>query len=124
MKIKQFAKDHKKELIVTGIVIGAAAIAIIAIKAKKDPTKELNEILKGLAERALRVKDLPKPSWEGMEIFEHWTENEVQNMILTCHVCDLGPLGEHLMNDMLTQANPDIPIEMVLSYGSSCWIGA
>lgn len=123
MEIKKFAKDHKKELIIAGVVLGVTAITIIAIKAKKDPTKELSEILKGLAERALRVKDLPKPSWEGMDIFEHWTENEVQNMILTCHVYDLGPLGEHLMNDMLTQANPDIPIEMVLSYGSSCWVG-
>ncbi len=123
MEIKKFAKGHKKELIIAGVVLGITAITIIAIKAKKDPTKELNEILKGLAERALRVKDLPKPSWEGMEIFEHWTENEVQNMILSCHVCDLGNLGEHLMNDILTQANPDIPIEMVLSYGSSCWVG-
>lgn len=124
MNSKQFAKDHKKELIIAGVVAGVAVVTVITIKLKKNPLKNLtaDDISKLLSENVFHVKDLPKPSWDGVEIIEHWNEMGAQNMILNCHVCDLGKLGENLMNDLLTQANPDIPIEMILSYGSSCWV--
>lgn len=127
MEVKKFVKDHKKGLIIGGVVVGTVAGFIILWKVfkVKNPKKAAE-----IASNTFKVfefgigKDLPKPLWEGMEIIEHWSESDgAQNMILNCHVCQLGELGEHLMNDMVTQANPDIPIEMILSYGSSCWVG-
>ncbi len=127
MEIKKFIKEHKTEIIIGGAIVTGVAATVLAIKFGKckvstvDASKILKEVTKAIPNFA--KNDLPIPQWEGFEIIEHWTENGVQNMILNCHVCDLGPLGEHLMSDMLTQANPDIPIEMILSYGSACWVG-
>ena len=127
MEVKSFIKAHKTKIIIGGIIVTGVVATIFAIKFGKgkmptvNTSKILEEITKAIPNFA--KNDLPIPHWEGFEISEHWTENEVQNMILSCHVCDLGTLGEHLMGDMLTQANPDIPIEMILSYGSSCWVG-
>ena len=117
MEIKKFIKDHKKEFIVTGVVVAGVTLTVIALKKAKTPTKELQKICEKIA--ALPPRDLTIPDWNGMEIFEHWTEDHVQNMILKCHVTQLGELGEHLLDDFATQCNPDIPVELVLTYCNS-----
>lgn len=118
MDIKTFAEKHKTELIIGGVVVVGVAATVFAIKRKRSPVKDLDKIAATIKESMLN-NNLGIPNWEGMEIFEHWNEGGFQNMILKCHVCDLGKLGENMMNDMLTQCNPDVPIEMVLTYCNS-----
>ena len=120
MEIKKFIKDHKKEFIVTGVVVAGVTLTVIALKRKKDPAWQLQKICEMISELPPSIKhDLTIPNWNGMEIFEHWTEDHVQNMILKCHVTQLGELGEHLLDDFATQCNPDIPVELVLTYCNS-----
>lgn len=125
MDIKKFAKDHKKELIIGGVVITVAAGSVVAWKLFKgkvlDITKDYIPKLFAVAKTAMN-NDLPKPTWDGIEVLEHWNEGLYQNMILNCHPYDLGKLGDLLINDLATQANADLPVEIILSYGSSCWI--
>lgn len=118
MELRKFVKDHKKELIIGGVVVVGVAATVFAIKRKRSPAKDMDAIC-GMIKETMQNNNLGIPNWEGMEIFEHWNEGGFQNMILKCHVCDLGKLGENMMNDMLTQCNPDVPIEMVLTYCNS-----
>ena len=118
MDLKKFAKDHKKELIIGGVAVVGITATVILLKHKKDPVKELDAICRMIKNNMLD-NGLGIPNWEGIQVLEHWNEDGIQNMILKCHVCDLGKLGENMMNDMLTQCNPDIPIEMVLTYCNS-----
>lgn len=125
MSIKKFAKDHKKELIIGGVVITVAAGSVVVWKLLKGKVpnipKDYIPKLFAVAKTAMN-NDLPKPTWDGIEVLEHWNEGLYQNMILNCHTYDLGKLGENLMNDLVTQANADLPVEIILSYGSSCGI--
>lgn len=111
MNIKQFFKNHKKKIIIGAVIASATVISILATKYPK--TAEV------ILPKLFNNTDLPKPDWEGFEINEHWTENGVQNMILSTFAYRLGEFGEHLMDDILTQANPDIPIEMIISYSAN-----
>lgn len=122
MEIKKFIKDHKTEIIIGGVIVTGVAATILAIKFGKgkmptvDTSKILEEITKAIPNFA--KNDLPKPTWEHFQIIEHWTEGGVNNMIITGFAPWMGELGEHLINDSLTWANPDIPVEMVLTYAS------
>ena len=111
MNIKQFIKDHKKKIIIGAAIASATIIAIWATKHPKAADVVLPELFPN--------SYLPKPDWDGFDIDMHWTENGIQNMILTTFAYRLGELGEHLIDDILTQANPDIPVDIVVSYSAS-----
>ena len=122
MEIKKFIANHKKEIIIGGVVITGVAATILAIKLGKGkvPTVDTSKVM----EQAMKAmpnfmkNDLAKPTWDHFEVIEHWFEGGANNMIITGYAPWMGELGEHLINDPLTWANPDIPIEMVITYGS------
>lgn len=122
MEIRKFIKDHKTEIIIGGVIVTGVAATILAIKFGKckAPSVDASKILemaKAIPNFANK-NDLAKPNWEHFQIIEHWTEDGVNNMIITGFAPWMGELGEHLINDSLTWANPDIPVEMVLTYAS------
>ena len=112
MKFKKFVKDHKTELAIAGTVVAAAAVGFAIYKSKSKTTSV----------RMLDRFSLPKPEWEGFEIDKHWMDADCNILIASTHICNLGELGNLLMNDSITSANPDIPVELAIVYGSDNFI--
>ena len=81
MDLRKFMNDHKKELVIGGVVVVGVAATIFAIKRKRSPAKDLDAIC-GMIKETMQNNNLGIPNWEGMEIFEHWNEGDFQNMIL------------------------------------------
>lgn len=112
-KIKEFVVKNKKEILIVGgsiIVIGIGVFAII--KFKKNGLEIANKVTASLPN--LVKNDLPLPDWKGVTVYNHWFEdNYSRNIILNAPVWELGNLGDNLVK---LGANPDIPIEMILSY--------
>lgn len=102
MKIKQFIKKHKKQIaIIGGVSIGVAIFAMY---------------------KRFSTKDIEIPKWEGFDIDLHFadsTDNGVRYMRLNAPAWKLGELGDHLINDELTWANADIPVDIIIGYCSN-----
>ena len=112
-KIKKFWEENKVKI----IAVGSGTIAIVGgalwIKSKNVSALETAEKITSHLPNLVK-NDLPVPKWDGVEVFNHWFEDDyIRNMILSCPAYKMGELGDKLID---LGANPDISIEMVLSY--------
>ena len=102
MEIKKFVKDHKKELIIGGLVIAGVATAVYVVKTKKAPPA------------------VPAPTGEDFHaivntMLNNWDEVGVTQMITgAAHVENLGEIGQHLIAN--NNASPDDVIQFVIAH--------
>lgn len=123
MNIKEFVKENKKKLMITGATIVGGVGVYCAIKhygkvkaPDIDYTQLSEDVVKASSGIFSKTPDLPKPNW-GIRFIvdEHWKNTEYTNMmILDTFAPDLGDLGKNLMNDF--NVNPDIPISLIMEY--------
>lgn len=112
-KIKKFWEENKIKIIAVGSGLAAVGGGVLWFKlTKKSALEVAAEATSHLPN--LVKNDLPIPKWDGIEVFNHWFEDDyVRNMILSIPAYKMGEFGDKLID---LGANPDVPIEMVLSY--------
>ena len=97
-KIKGFARDHKKELIATAVVVGGSVLLILGCKRlSKKYTSKINDLFK--------VNDISIPDrlkiWNTTEL---WKQGDHLDAIIeTIPVYDLGELGEQFIENGLVE---------------------
>lgn len=99
MEIKKFIKDHKKELIIGGLVVAGVATAVYVVKTKKAPPVQTGEDFHAIVNTMLN----------------NWDDIGVTQMITgAAHVENLGELGQHMIAN--NNADPNDVIQFVIAH--------
>jgi len=109
-KIKKFCKDNKAAIIMS-VIGGSVAIGTWAYW-----IHSLNQRNVSVAQS---VPDLPIPDWGShYDIQEHWKVcgDEGCVMVLDTFLPYLGDFGEKMIENF---ANPDIPVNIIMTYGDN-----
>lgn len=97
-KIKQFAREHKKELLATAVVVGGAVLLIFGCKHL--PKKYMSK-----PNSLSKIKDIPIP--DGLKVWnttELWRQGEYLDAIIdSIPMDDLGELGEQFIENGLAE---------------------
>lgn len=96
-KIKQFVRDHKKELIATTVVVGGIVMVIFGFKCR---TKKHGSTPK----RAFRNDIVIPDGFKGWDTSMLWREGKYLNAIIdSIPLNDLGELGKEYIKNGLAQ---------------------
>jgi len=113
-KVTKWFGQHKKEIIIGGIALIAGIGGGYYFSQKTVNKQQINLVVSRYVNN-----ELPKPDWGiHYDIQEHWMDSNTccPMMILDTYLPCLGELGEKLMNEC--NANPDIPVGIIMTYGN------
>lgn len=112
MKLKEWLKENKEKLVLTGTTIGSVAILYWICKHAKESIeheKEAQAILDILNGTSTTLQDLPKPNWSTWKVEEFWTtkapSGPIDMIVRNVPIADIGNLGEKLVSDCGLSAN-------------------
>lgn len=114
-KVKQFVKDHKKEIFI-GVTVAVGGMIVYKITKQKPKflkeTVKLQSISDWEAIETERIKNL---NWNLGEVTQLWNEGDCVNAIINdITVNDLGSLGEECLK--IDSVTKDTTVTMLVGF--------